>query len=437
MKKGDVMRKAVSLLLIALVVLSGIWASGSSEDENVIELTFWNEFSDGARYEATVAMIDKFNAENPGIRIVNRPVANDDYFMTLRTAMASGDGPDIVQTENLETLWQFVRNGYILDISDWYAERADRFVDGTISECMYDGKVYGIPLFNYAMGVFYNTEMLEEYGIESIETWDEFLDACQKFKDAGIAPIALGNKYGWPGYHLLSPLLVRNVGAKRTLDAAVGNGEAKWNDPDFVDAVSHFEELNDRGFFTLGAASDDSGAATALFISGRAPFIITGTFLLSSLEEAPPSFTVGVAPFPQFEGQKGDATGISTISFGVSLSSECRDVEAGLKFLDTISRLDVAEEFVRIGQLPSCVKGAVNNETANPLLVETSEKLNPPGAIALPFLDLILPAQLGEAGILATGSSAIITGEMNTQEWLDELQAQFEEAEPVLKQNMY
>ena len=247
----------------------------------------------------------------------------------------------------------------------------------------------------------------------------------------------MGNKHGWPGYHWLGPLFVRNVGAKQVMEIAIGNPKLRWDDPELVKAAGYFEQLNKNGYFTQGATSDDFGGAVALFMSGKAPFFVTGTFMLSSLLESPPSFEVGVTAFPQFPGQKGDANGICTISFGMSLSSSCKDMEARYKFLETISRLDVAQKFVSIGQLPSTIVGAVTESTAKPLLLEANKNLIPGDAVVLPFLDMIVPAEMGEGGILATGSVGVLTGELTASDWMKAVEKEFRKHSPVLLRNMY
>ena len=68
-----------------------------------------------------------------------------------------------------------------------------------------DGKQYGVP-FNLGMvGVLVQQGRCStKAGIDAPPaTWDEFLDDVQKLKDAGITPIAVGEKDKWPGHVLV------------------------------------------------------------------------------------------------------------------------------------------------------------------------------------------------------------------------------------------
>ena len=53
--------------------------------------------------------------------------------------------------------------------------------------------------------VFYNEDIFKEAGVEAVpETWEQFLDACEKIKAAGYIPITSDDAYILCnfGYHL-------------------------------------------------------------------------------------------------------------------------------------------------------------------------------------------------------------------------------------------
>lgn len=57
-----------------------------------------------------------------------------------------------------------------------------------------DGAAYGVPMCpSNVAGVFYNTKVYEQLGLEIPKTWDEFLSNCETIKKAGIAPVAAPN----------------------------------------------------------------------------------------------------------------------------------------------------------------------------------------------------------------------------------------------------
>lgn len=108
------------------------------------------------------------------------------------------------------------------------------------------GSLKCIPYQGYASGVIYNKAAFEAAGIEKEpETWEEFLDVCQKIKDAGYNPLALDSAYTTLnlGYHL-----ARYIGQDGVKDV-VDNG--KWAEtPEVLQMAQDMEELVSKGYFS-------------------------------------------------------------------------------------------------------------------------------------------------------------------------------------------
>lgn len=66
------------------------------------------------------------------------------------------------------------------------------------------GKIYGVPVGGYAMGLIYNRALFEQAGLDPNKpptTWDELRQAAKTIKDqtgkAGFAELSKGNQGGW------------------------------------------------------------------------------------------------------------------------------------------------------------------------------------------------------------------------------------------------
>ena len=78
-----------------------------------------------------------------------------------------------------------------------------------------DGKIYGIPVSKEVSYIYYNKDLFEQAGIEAPEvayaTWDEFFEACDKLKEAGITPIGMDSAdSGWLTNLWMSALIGTN-----------------------------------------------------------------------------------------------------------------------------------------------------------------------------------------------------------------------------------
>ncbi len=115
------------------------------------------------------AIIDKFNAANPDIKIEMNTVPDAGTVLTSR--ISSGDIPVIFS--DYPTQQQFrqkVANGYVQDLSgqDFLKNVNESSLEMTKQE---DGGYYALPYSRNYMGVFYNMDIFEENNLEIPETW--------------------------------------------------------------------------------------------------------------------------------------------------------------------------------------------------------------------------------------------------------------------------
>lgn len=92
-------------------------------------------------------------------------------------------------------------------------ELKDNFLPSILDAAKVDGKYYGIPVRGVQpIVLFYNKKVLSDNGIEAPTTFDEFCDACEKLKSAGLTPIALGGGDQWPTLNWYSVIYQQVMG---------------------------------------------------------------------------------------------------------------------------------------------------------------------------------------------------------------------------------
>ena len=230
--------------------------------------------------------------------------------------------------------------------------------------------------------IYYNDKLLKDNGIDgaSLKTWADYLAAFDKLKAAGVTPIAFANKFGWSGAQWFFDFLVREVGVDPVLDLCARVGDRKWTDPDIVAAAQLYVDLSDKEYFSAGKASDDFPAAEALFFAGRAGFFQTGSWFIGDAQAgAPPDFQLGLNTFPTIEGGKGDPKQIVMQGLeGISISKKGAEAnrDAALAFIDFLTQVPQAEDWVKDAVSISPVVGAVNEQTASPEPDENRQRAN-------------------------------------------------------------
>jgi raffinose/stachyose/melibiose transport system substrate-binding protein len=416
--------------LLAFVLLTAgcaVQAPGAAPAQEAAAPTvsLWTEFTAGGEATGINALVEAWNAKGGSI-IQHRPIGNEEFFTVIRTGLAGGEPPDILQYEGYQQTRDFAAEGQLTDITDWWQEHKDRFalVEAGEYSCSYEGKVYCIP-YTFLTGwqIYYNPQILEENGIEVPATMEEFLAAAETLKANGVTPIALGNRNGWPGEHWWMAFLVQRCGVDQVYNAIRMEG-AKFTDACFVEAGADLQNLAQSGYLSAGAASDDYGTAQAVFLSGQAAFFQTGSWFASGWEQDPPPFEVGIMPFPRFEGTEftGDVIGAVTHVFGVP--SGAKNKEAALEILDWLTTSEAAEIWAANGN-SVMIDGAV--EATAPQVIKDIWAKVQEADDSLPWIENELPPGVGEDKVY-NGTVALITGEMTPDEFAQSIQTALEDA---------
>jgi raffinose/stachyose/melibiose transport system substrate-binding protein len=405
---------------VALALLASACSREESGDKTVVNV--WSEFSAAPQSTAFNTIVDEFNRANPDMLVRHTAFENTPYETTLKTALAGGNPPDLVEMDGGANAFVYARAGLLADISDVVAPIEDRITPDAAPMYRYRGKAYGIP-WQLVIGnmLWYNPEMLAKEGIDpaTLKTWDGMLAASQRFKAKGIAPIAFGNREGWPGNHMFTHLSRRLLTrdqylaiAQRTMDPAI-ESELGWNDPTPVRAWSMYRDLVDRKFLTAGYLADDTPTAGGLFLSGKAPLYFMGSWFLGQYEAAKTDTPIDVMMFPVVDDAPGQQGDLVTNSLVFSLTAKAKQPAAAKRFLIFLT----SEKAQRIWA--EGVQGLVpyQYDTSKWVLDGKLRKIAALYAAApssAPFLDLIEDRSCNVPGIW-DGSIAVMTGQLTPQ----------------------
>ena len=103
-----------------------------------------------------------------------------------------------------------------------------------------------------------------------------------KIRDAGVIPMAVSDKDGWQGGHLLSMSLSSEVGGP-AMDELI-NGETPWTDPSVVKALQVWQTMSDDKLLPPSPTAINYDNGNALFYSGKAAMNPTGSWLALDIE---------------------------------------------------------------------------------------------------------------------------------------------------------
>ncbi|PRB15984.1 ABC transporter substrate-binding protein [Microbacterium sp. MYb62] len=270
--------------VLASLVLAGCGAAEPTTNEDgqtVLTVYGWK----GTEGEpANVAEINAaFEKAHPEIELVFEALpANEPYSQRVQPELLAGDSADVVMVDsNLLANWG--ESGYLADLSDraW----ADTITDSLRPFAEHDGELLAMPMEAVGVGMFANTQLLQEVGItETPGDWPAFLDALQALQDAGHTPIALPNRNGWTG-----SVAFLGAGASvvpESWDAEFFAGDATFED--WRPAVEQLVELGELGYvdWRTELGVDEWSDGLNQYTQGDIGFWVQGSWNLAPVREA-------------------------------------------------------------------------------------------------------------------------------------------------------
>lgn len=346
-----------SLFLMASMLLSACGASvnptaqqatttGSTEAPAATDSTkpitltiwYWGEQEAPGMNDFMTTAVQTYMKDHPNITIKAVPQETDSLYPAFRAAAAAKQGPDIQYfwggVQALQDVWL----GNVAPISDyWSAEELDNIPAGQRAETYWDGKQWGVPF--YQIGTFwsYNKKLFAQAGLDPEnppETWNDWLNACDKLNAAGITPIGIGFKDGWWGGYMVSYLGQQNFDSAQDLMAAV-KGEKSLTDPMYAEWWSRWKELNDHKCFNDDQMSLDLYQGQALFEQGKAAMTGAVQSYIAQLERKMGKDVVGIMRTPVYgTGKFKDAIGVPAQVLAItSFSTHKAEAADFLRFL--------------------------------------------------------------------------------------------------------
>jgi maltose-binding protein MalE len=155
------MLKLNAKFLLVLALLALLVAPMAAGAQDTVNLVLWHSKQD-AEGDALLAMIDAFEAANPGITV--EQVFNPDATLgdSFTAAVGSGEGPDMIITAN-DRVGPWATAGLIQDVSGWVDDELRAQAGDTAWGLFeFNGGLYGIPYSAKTLAFFYNKALVPD-----------------------------------------------------------------------------------------------------------------------------------------------------------------------------------------------------------------------------------------------------------------------------------
>lgn len=382
------MRRSRILTAVAVVsVAAALSACGSASgggDPNVLTVAATSN-----EKPALDAIVPKFEAANPGIKVQVTTSGIDQYQTTIRTQLSSGTAPDVVYVwpgdGNPIAMKVAAKAGYLEDLSakPWAAN----IPAGIRSVTQLEGKTWIAPVTFSGIGAVYNTGALQAAGLTAPTTWTELMTFCSAAKAKGKTAFALGGQTNWVTQlidYALTPTLV--YGPNPDFAQQMSQGQAKFASSPWSDAMTKYLQMQQAGCFQDNPLGTDYESSLGMVSKGQALGVVQVTSAISALEQLAPDVKYSMLPLPATDDAAATRmAGAAGAAYGINAKAKNKNLAE--KFLDYLMSPEGTNLYVQTNAgLPAIPNDAYQADPA----VITLQQFQQDGKTD-PFMDQLWP----------------------------------------------
>jgi raffinose/stachyose/melibiose transport system substrate-binding protein len=366
--------------------------------------------------------VDGFNEKYPKYSLEREAIPGDDLRTVLKTRLQSNEPPDVFTYGTGPGFGGVLAEvGLLKSLEGAYKDNGWNIFDWAKQRATYGGTVYGVPIQVEEIIVYYNKSLVPE----KPQTLEDLRAVADEIKGKGKIPLGFGDQEQWPAGHQFS-IGVSNVLGREGLDDIL-YGDGRWDTPEVVEVVDiFFREFVESGYYPDSVNAVTYDDANALFYSGEAAMLPTGTWLVPTIAETVQDFEVDFFAFPSINGSGvAPPAGLGDALF---VSKNADNPDGAIQFIDYLLQEETVrrslETFNNIPAQPVDTNGLDVPELFKAVLDDLSEATEA-GAFGY-NLDVLTPANFND--VMFTGFQEVLGGTRTPQEQVDELQAAWEKA---------
>lgn len=358
-------KKILSALLCGIMATAAVSAGAvtASAEEGVslnVTTTFAGTESNVELYQETIQNWEK----ETGNKVEDSSSTADETFKArVISDFETGAEPDVMFYFNGNDSNPFVEAGKVVPISEIreeYPEYADNMKDDMIPASPADGVQYAVPFYGCWEELYCNKTVLEAAGVEvpgQETTWDQFLESCQKIKDAGYTPIAVSlakEPHYWFEFSIFNH---DSAKTHLTVPEAVDDEAGKaWQA-----GLEDLKELYEKGFLSENTNTATADEVFQSFLEGKSAFYVDGSWKMGGIKEGTDNIDNFTVTYVPGNGDRKSTDMVAGLSSGWYISRKCWEDEkkrdAAVDLIETFISDESVSKFA--GTAPTALKNGV------------------------------------------------------------------------------
>ena len=389
MKNG--LKQIKFLLAAVFMLISGLLLSGcgcrQADSPIVDQIVIWGLWDESEAYDTFISDYKKSHRNVKDI-VYKKFSCNEtecyDYLREVVQGLAAGKGPDIFMINNT---WVPAQKDKMIPIdvaNDLLVKQnlpkimtlrdfGDTFVPVAKKDLVSkdtDGqeRIYGVPLWNDNLAVFYNRDLFNMAGLAPPPknwTWQQFegyvasfesyvskITNIDKFANIKVSGAAMGYGKNVDRAPDILAILMMQMGSPIVNDsweAVFNNRLASSEGNTFLPgeaSLSFFTKFSDKSQPSY-TWSKEMWNSVDLFYAGQVGMMINYSHRIATIQAKAPNLNVGIAPLPQVSEQSKPVNFASYWGFAVSKQATDQKAIECWNFLKYITDKDQSEQYAK------------------------------------------------------------------------------------------
>lgn len=328
------------------------------------KVVYWSMYNEGEPEASAIQLAaDLFMEDYPDCEVEIQWIGRSNQDVV---------GPALEGGEQIDILDNFAYDkstDRYLDITDMMNEPALGQEDMTVAESILpvlnianeqgqqkagleSGKYYGVQMFPWVVGFFYNKDLFAQAGVtETPKTWTEFVEVCKKLDEAGIPAITCDD-----AYMTLIPnnYLARLAGSDAIAAMSADAADENWQSEQVKQAFEAMEEI--APYMSPQTATNKYPAGQQEFALGEAAMYLNASWMPSEVADtAGDDFPWGFFGFPEVEGGVENSGYVSVGGIPMAVYSGSENAAAAKEFLRYVVSKEVQDDLAEQGGAPATV----------------------------------------------------------------------------------
>jgi len=326
--------RIVGIILIALIVLTVFTACTKKDDRITLKVLFYLEATAPNAIADANKWFDGFEQNHPNIRIERENLFDEPFHDKTRAYAAAGELPDVMY------VWPSGRSDYLHDqrlLKDMapFVNRdgiRSSFIPLTMDPSQQQANYMAmIPQgITTTHAFFINMEVLNDCGLQPAKTYAELKAQVPVLRAKGYETVLIPAESDWVMQSCLFSMIAGRFGGA-DWHTRILNGQAKFTDPEFVNALDFVRQLYADGVISKTAVGVEYGEGPGMFANNQGAYYIDGDWRVgafitdSSTGQAliSPSRqnNIRIGVFPEIPGAKINSSSSVILGVGYAMSA--------------------------------------------------------------------------------------------------------------------